>query len=287
MSIFMSHNNYGKSSVRVAKVARHPDRHDFKEITVDIQFEGDFESVYTIGDNSKVLPTDTMKNTVYALAKDHPLGSIEEFGISLGGHFLKNNPQASRVTIALIERLWQRILVSQKNGDAVAHPHAFTGGGSEKWTSVVTLSRDAIAVESGLKNLLILKTTDSGFSNFLRDRFTTLKETGDRIFATDLLASWRYQTHEAAFESCRQIIRKAIIETFARHHSLSVQHTLYACGRAALEARPEVAEIRLAMPNKHFLPVDLKPFGMENQNEIFVPTDEPHGLIEATLKREG
>ncbi len=286
MSILMAHNNYGKSSVRLAKVTRHPDRHDFKEITVDIQFEGDFESVHTVGDNRAVLPTDTMKNTVYALAKDHALQSIEEFGISLGEHFLENNAQVSQVTIKLVERPWQRLHFSKKDGETFAHPHAFMGAGSERWTSAVTLNRKTISIESGLKNLLILKTTDSGFSDFLKDRFTTLKETDDRILATDLRATWRYKSQNVMFESCRQTVRKAIVETFAEHHSLSVQHTLYACGRAALEACSEVAELRLSMPNKHFLPFDLKPFGMDNRNEIFVPTDEPHGLIEATLKRE-
>lgn len=286
MAITLSQNNYGKSSIRLAKVTRHADRHDFKEITVNIHLSGDFEKVYTDGDNRNVLPTDTMKNTVYALANDHPLKTIEEFGLVLAEHFVKNNPQVSSTKIEITESLWRRVHASNAGQPDQRHPHAFIGGGNEKATTEITHSQLATTVSSGIKNLLVLKTTDSGFENFLKDKFTTLKETSDRILATSLMARWEYEKNDNDFAACRRRIRELIIHTFADHQSLSVQHTQYAVGRAVLENCPEVSEIHLSMPNKHYLPVDLGPFGMENKNEIFVPTDEPFGLIEARLMRE-
>lgn len=285
MPVILSQNCYGKSSVRVAKVTRHANHHDLKEVTVNVQLAGEFERVYREGDNRTVLPTDTMKNTVYALAKQHALHTIEEFGLVLARHFLDNNPQLSEVRIELLETLWQRLATSATAATAKPHPHAFVSAGNEKWTSFVTQNRGGLALQSGLRNLLILKTTDSGFAGFLRDPLTTLKETGDRILATDLEATWRYEGGEIDFSRCRQRVRQALIESFAEHRSLSVQHTLYAMGQAALEQCREVSEIHLVMPNKHYLLFDIERFGMENHNEIFVPTDEPFGRIEGTLKR--
>jgi urate oxidase len=285
MPVILSQNCYGKSSVRVAKVTRHADHHDLKEVTVNVQLAGEFERVYREGDNRTVLPTDTMKNTVYALAKKHALHTIEEFGLVLARHFLDNNPQLSEVRIELLETLWQRLATSATAATAKPHPHAFVSAGNEKCTSFVTQNRGGLALQSGLRNLLILKTTDSGFAGFLRDPLTTLKETGDRILATDLEATWRYEGGEIDFSRCRQRVRQALIESFAQHRSLSVQHTLYAMGQAALEQCCEVSEIHLVMPNKHYLLFDIERFGMENHNEIFVPTDEPFGRIEGTLRR--
>jgi len=286
MAITLSQNNYGKSSVRVAKITRHADHHDFKEVAVDIQLSGDFERVYTDGDNRRVLPTDTMKNTVYALAQEHSFLTIEEFGLTLAEHFVKNNPQLSSARIELSESLWRRVHISGKGQPDQPHPHAFIGGGNEKSTAIISHSNLATSVTSGIRDILVLKTTDSGFENFLKDKFTTLKELSDRIMATSLKATWDYEKNDIDFVESRKKIRELIIQAFAHHHSLSVQHTLYAIGQAVLEKCSEVSEIHLSMPNKHYLPVDLRPFGMENRNEIFVPTDEPFGLIEGRLVRE-
>jgi len=283
MSVVIAHNNYGKSRVRLVKVTRLPDRHILKEVSVNIQLEGDFESAHTKGDNTKILPTDTMKNTVYALAKNHSLNSIEEFGLDLCRHFLKNNGQVTQVIIELTESLWNRLMIAS-DSNSVPHPHAFSAE-KEKRISIITASKAKEEVKSGIQDLLILKTTDSGFSNFIKDRFTTLKETDDRIFATDLKVVWAYGPASIDFISTHEAAKKILLETFAAHKSLSVQHTLYAMGRAVLEHISSIAEINLSMPNKHCLLVNLEPFGMENKNEIFVPTDEPHGLIEARLKR--
>ncbi|HYE74694.1 MAG TPA: urate oxidase [Blastocatellia bacterium] len=282
MSVILAHNNYGKSKVRMVKVARHGDRHDLQEINVDIACEGDFETAHTLGDNSKVLPTDTMKNTVYALAKQvSDIEEIEAFALRLKDHFLNHNPQLSRITIEIDESMWTRILVGGKS-----HHHSFTKGGDEKHTTKVIATRDMVTIESGISDLLILKTTGSGFSGFIKDQYTTLPETTDRIFATVVKASWLYAKPEVATRTTWQGVRQLLLETFALHNSFSVQQTLYAMGENILENFADISEISLSLPNKHCLLVNLSAFGMENNNEIFVPTDEPHGLIEARLSRD-
>lgn len=282
MSVILAHSNYGKSCVRLVKVARYEDRHDLQDISVNVAFEGDFEAAHTVGDNSKVLPTDTMKNTVYALAKQVPeIEEIEDFALRLTEHFLKNNPQTSRVTIDIEENQWLRIAVG-----GTPHHHSFTKSGNEKRTARVNATRESTVVESGIEGLLVLKTTQSGFEGFLKDQYTTLRETNDRVFATAMKVTWLYSRPEAASGPLWRGVRQLILETFAEHDSLSVQQTLYAIGEVVLKKFEDIVEISLSLPNKHCLLVDLSPFGMENHNEIFVPTDEPHGLIEARLRKK-
>ena len=280
MSAVLVYDAYGKSLVRLTKVTRHADRHELKELTVDVQLEGDFAAAYVQGDNSQLVATDTMKNTVYALAKGHPLADVESFGHALARHFLDNNAHVTAARVHLVEHAWRRIEIDGRD-----HPHAFLGGGDEKRTCTVTLTRQGLRTEAGIDDLLLLKTTDSAFRGFLRDRYTTLPETDDRIFATILKADWLYNADAADWDGCHRAVRQALLETFARHKSLGVQQTLFAMGEKALEVCPQVEEIRLTMPNKHRLLVNLQPFGMDNANEIFVPTDEPHGLITGTLRR--
>jgi urate oxidase len=280
MSAVLTHNAYGKSQVRLTKVTRHDGRHDLKELTVAVELEGDFGRSYVHGDNCRIVATDTMKNVVYALARQHALANVEGFGQALAGHFLQHYPPVAAATVRLAEQPWQRMVI-----DGREHPHAFVGGGSEKRTCTVTLTRQALRVESGLDDLALLKTTDSAFTGFVRDAYTTLPEAGDRIFATLLSASWLYGEAPADWDRCHQLVRQALLETFARHKSLSVQHTLHAMGAAALEACGRVEQISLRMPNRHRLLVNLQPFGLENNNEIFVATEEPYGLITGTLRR--
>jgi urate oxidase len=280
MSIILSHNNYGKSRVRLVKVNRSKEAHELKDLNFSIQLEGDFEAAHTKGDNSKILPTDTMKNTVYALARKHDIVEIESFALLLAEHFLTNNPQVSHVSIKVKENIWRRIKV-----DGRAHPHAFIQCGDEKRTTEVNATREKKIISSGIEDLLVLKTTDSGFVGFIKDQYTTLPEVTDRIFATVVKASWVYVEGEINFNESWNEARQLLIETFAAHDSLSVQQTLYAMGNTVLESRNEIAEISLSLPNKHCLPVDLMVFGIDNPNEVFQPVDEPHGLIEATLKR--
>ena len=272
-------NRYGKSRVRLVKLRRSRDPHEIVDLTIDVQLEGAFEAVYVEGDNAACLATDTMKNTVYALARQDPIVSVESFALRLSDHFIAT-PHVARVRISAIEHRWDRLTVNGR-----PHPHAFVQPGGEQWTAVVTGERDRREVISGLANLVVLKTTDSAFAGFPRDRFTTLPEAADRILATSVTASWRYASASADQFSARDGIRTALIETFAAHDSRSVQHTLYAMGEAALAACGEIVEITLSLPNRHHLLVDLAPFGLDNPNEIFVATDQPYGVIEATVRR--
>ena len=281
MSVKIIHNNYGKSRVRLMKVERRGALHELQETTVKIAFEGEFAEVHTVGDNSPVLPTDTMKNTVYALASQtQEIEEIEMFALRLANHFLTNNPPVTRVIIEIAEHGWTRMALGEQT-----HPHSFTKGSNEKRTAKVNVTREVTTIESGVEDLIVLKTTKSGFVGFVKDQYTTLPETTDRIFATSIKASWRYAVADAATGDAWRDIRQTIVETFAEHDSLSVQHTLYAMGEAVLEKFPDIAEISFSLPNIHCLPIDFTRFGLENDNRIFVPTDEPHGLIEARLSR--
>lgn len=281
MSIRLGENCYGKQRVRVLQVTRRADRHDVKELTLGIRLEGDFETAHTQGDNRKVLPTDTMKNTVYALAKKERITSAEEFCLRLADHFLTNHPQVSRARIEASETLWARFTAGKK-----AHPYTFTRSGEEKHTALVIGSREQKIIQSGIKGLVVLKTTDSAFEGFLRDQFTTLKEDRNRILATVVRAAWIYRADKEDFETTWQGVRQALLEAFAAHDSKSLQQTLYALGEAVLQKFPTIREIHLSLPNKHYNLVDLSPFQMDNPKEIFLPTDEPHGLIEATIRND-
>lgn len=270
---------YGKSRVRLLKVNRTGDQNDVVEITVHIRLQGDFAAAYTDADNSTVLPTDTMKNTVYALALEHPLDSLESFALHLGSYFRDGHEPAQVATVELTEKSWKRINVAGQ-----PHPTAFLHGSDEKQTCTVVVADDGTRVESGIDDLVILSTTGSAFSGFPRDRFTTLEDTRDRLFATSVTATWSYG-EDVDYTVGRTTVRRTLLETFAIHDSESVQHTLHDLGAAILEAVPAVSRISLTMPNKHCNLVDLSPFGMNNENVIFVPTDEPHGLIQGTLER--
>jgi urate oxidase len=255
----IAENRYGKSKVRVARIVRRGNSHDFHEMTVAIALEGDFDSSYRDGDNSLVLPTDTMKNTVYALATDAAVEQPESFGKLLAAHFLGHLKHVQCVRIGIDGHLWSR------HG-----AFSFTGGPPHRRIAKVVATRDRVSVESGVAGFLVMKTTGSAFEGFLRDEFTTLPEASDRILATSLDAIW---SGEADWDSVTQ----TVTDTFAGHASKSVQHTLYAIGDAVLEKFQAIQRIRLTMPNKHYLPT--------KHADVFIPTDEPHGLIEAVLTR--
>jgi urate oxidase len=279
----LSWNRYGKSRVRLVKVKRPsagaPDApHDLVDLTLDVQLEGDFAAVYVDGDNRPCIATDTMKNTVYALARQDPIEHVESFAIRLAEH-LAAKPAVARVRVGAVEHRWERLSVAGH-----PHPHAFVQPGGEEWTAVVTKDSAGIDVVAGLASLVVLKTTDSAFAGFPRDEYTTLPETGDRILATSVTASWKYRAGARNF-GAREAIRTALVETFAAHMSRSVQHTLYAMAEAALAACPDADAITLTMPNRHHVLVNLEPFGLDNPNQIFVATDQPFGLIEATVRR--
>ena len=281
MTIKLGENNYGKSRVRLLRVVRQDGRHDIKEMTLSVRFEGDFETAHTKGDNRKILPTDTMKNTVYVLARQYPVEAVEDFCLHLIEHFLTYNPQVSRVRVEVAENRWTRLTHGGK-----PHASAFTRAGEEKRTAAVSGTREGTTIEAGIRDLVVLKTTKSEFEGFLRDPYTTLKEDRNRILSTSIRATWKYEGDEIEFSPVWHGVRQSLLDTFAEHESKSLQHTLYAMGESVLTNFDPIREIRLSLPNKHFNLVDLTPFGMDNPAEVFLPTDEPHGLIEATLRKE-
>jgi urate oxidase len=284
-------SRYGKARVRVAQITRASGGvHTFRELSVDVLTEGEFAASFLEGDNALVLPTDTMKNTVYVLAKRHSIESPEAFGALAARFFLDRNPAMSRVELTLRETRWERLVVAGQE-----HPHAFQAPGMGRPMARVSVTRTAEApileVESGMDDLCLLKTTGSEFRNYLRDDLTSLPETGDRILSTLMQGRWTYDTGRVtanadfSYPQSNKIALDAMLAVFAQEHSVSVQATLYSMGKAALQAVPELARVMLRLPNRHYLLFDLSRFGLENENEVFYPTDEPHGQIEASVER--
>jgi len=277
----LGENWYGKSRVRLSRITRSSDQHDFNEWTVAVLLHGDFEASFTEADNRKILPTDTMKNTVYSIARDSSAATIEEFAMELGDYLLGNNHQVSKAGIEIEEKNWNRVKI-----DGEPDATAFKLGGPELQTVRAERKRDGDwVVTSGVDGLTILKTTNSAFTGYIKDRLTTLKPATDRILGTRATITWDYISATQNFAELRARIIAALLTEFAAHHSMSVQHTLFDMGKGALAAAPEIARIHLAMPNLHHLLADLIPFGQDNPNHIFVPIDEPHGYIEATIER--
>jgi urate oxidase len=273
-------NSYGKSAIRLVKIVRGVTPHRVRDLTIAIALEGDFAASYVDGDNSAVIATDTMKNTAYALAGEHLTGSIEDFGTVLARHFLED-AQVDRVRVSIDEHAWQAI------GNA---PDAFSRDGSWTRTARLSIGRNGADAEirAGIADLVVMKTSRSAFAGFPRDRFTTLKDTDDRIMATKISASWAYGTRAGiGFDPSFEAVRATLLEAFADHHSVSVQASIWIVGKAILERHPEVAEVTMSLPNLHHWTVDLSPFGIENDREVYVSTSEPHGLIEATIRRTG
>ena len=281
MTIRLTHNSYGKQSVRVSKIKRHADdasKHEWIEATVDIMLEGDLADAYTKGDNSSIVATDTCKNTVYVLAKDDPFDCIESFGVTLAEHFLKQYDHLTQATINLKQHQWIRL------GDCA---HGFIGGMTETPTATIIQRRgEPTQIFAGLSDLVVAKTTESGFANFHQDEFRTLPDTNDRIMATSVTAQWKYSSGEVDFKAARQAIRQAMLDRFLDHYSRSVQETLMFMGTGAIESCSAVESITLTLPNKHHILFNLQPFGRDNNNDVFVVTAEPYGHIHATITRD-
>jgi urate oxidase len=279
--IELAENRYGKSRVRLMKVTRSPEGNDLREWTVQILLTGDFDSAHYEGDNSKILPTDTMKNTVYSVARNSSATSMEDYAKELVDFLLGRNPQVSAVSVAVEGTIWKRLTVDGKP-DATS----FMRGSDEVQKTTVSREKTgAFRIHSGFENLVVMKTANSGFEGYIKDELTTLKETSDRLFCTAVKAEWHYTAAALDFDATRKTLRETMLKAFAEHKSKSVQETLYAMGKSALERVAEVDLIDLTMPNKHCLLVDLSRFGQDNPNEIFVPTDEPAGHIEARVRR--
>lgn len=277
----LGENLYGKSRVRLSRITRLDDRHEFNEWVVKVLLRGDFETSFTRADNSSILPTDTMKNTVYSIARDSKATGIEEFAMELGDYLLSNNPQVNEAIIDIEEKSWERVSV---DGEPQATTFQLAGPELQTVHAQRTRGREW-KISSGVRGLTILKTTNSAFTGYIQDRLTTLKPATDRILGTSATISWDYASPREDFSDARARILTALLKEFAAHHSMSVQHTLFDMGKAALAAAPEIDRIHLEMPNLHHLLADLSPFGQDNPNHIFVPIDEPHGYIAATVER--
>lgn len=280
MSPTLRSHRYGKSHVRLTHLDRTTEPHRLTVAAVDIVLDGDFARCYTDGDNRNVVATDSMKNTVYVLARERGVDSIEEFAVALARHFVGTYSAVDGARIAIEQEVWSPIPLA--TGET---PHAFERRASEVATATATLAGDELALAAGLDRLQVLKTADSAFLDFHRDRYTTLPDADDRILATTVAASWRLAAEGVDFAAVRAEARRLLVETFATHVSLSVQQTLHAMAAAVLAGVSAIEEITLRLPNQHHLLVDLSRFGLDNENRVFVPTDEPFGLIEATLGR--
>ncbi|HEY4461928.1 MAG TPA: urate oxidase [Streptosporangiaceae bacterium] len=299
MAIVLGANQYGKAEIRLVRVDRDTPRHEMHDLSVTTTLRGDFAAAHTAGDQAKVLPTDSQKNTVYAFAKEYGVGEIEDFADRLARHFTETIPSVTGARVEVESYAWDRI-----RSAGPGHDHSFVRRGQDVRTTAVTVDgkgpNSRTWIVSGVKDLVVLKSTGSEFRGFLKDRYTTLEETDDRILATSLVARWRYAAPagdgEKAGDPYAQVavdwgksfaaIRATILATFGSTHSLALQQTLHAMGTAVLEVYPEVAEVRFSAPNKHHFAVDLTPFGLDNPGEVFLVADRPYGLIEASVTRD-
>jgi len=273
-------NQYGKAENRVVRIIRDTTRHEIRDLNVSTSLRGDFEDAHITGDQSVVLPTDTQKNTAFAYAKIHGISSIEDYALALGRRLLDACPAASAAQVRVEEYLWDRI------GD-----HSFVRRGGAVRTCVVTVGREHTVVLSGISDLVILSSTDSEFRGFLKDEFTTLAETDDRILATSLVAKWRHTEIDGVdWNASHAAALQTMLQTFAGTYSRALQETLHAMGCAVLDSQQELAEIRFSAPNKHHFLVDFSGFevdGLSNDGEVFIAADRPYGLIEAQVTRDG
>src|SRR5262249_10985248 len=280
VEIVLGPNQYGKAETRLVRVDRDSDRHVLHDLNVSVALRGELASTHLSGDNSPVLPTDSQKNTVYAFAKRYGVGQIEEFGLRLARHFVDSQPTITAARVGIEEYGWVPL-----------GPHSFAPQGGAARTAVLTYDGERAWMVSGLTGLVLLNSTDSEFWGYLKDPYTTLPETRDRILATAVTARWRHDSgrhgiDDTDWDDSYTGVRGALVEAFVDTYSLSLQQTLYQMGRRVLEKRPEVVEVRLSLPNKHHLLVDLAPFGLTNPNEVFVATDRPYGLIEGSVLRD-
>ena len=281
MGVVLGDNQYGKAQIRLMKAARDATSHVLHDLNVSVALAGDLAATHLDGDNSAVLPTDTQKNTVYAFAREHGVGEIEDFALMLARHFVDSQPSIHRARVHVEEYPWQRVAVSGRPA-----PHSFTQAGAEARTSTVTYDGRGEWVRSGITDLVLLSSTDSEFTGFIRDRYTTLAEATDRILCTSVNAQWRHTSTDIDWAKSFETARTAIVEAFADTYSRSLQQTLYAMGERLVGACEGVAEVRLSLPNRHHFLVDLSPFGLDNPGEVFHVDDRPYGLIEGTVLAE-
>lgn len=293
MAFVLGPNRYGKAGTRVVRITRDGEVHHIKDCQVGVALSGDLDAVHLEGDNAAVLPTDSQKNTVFAFARKHGIAEIEEFALLLARHFVDAQPAIRHARVAIEEYFWDRIAAgpaAAATGEdgppgPAGRPHSFVRSGREVRTCVVHYDGlpGRASVVSGLTGLTVLNSTGSEFHGFAEDEYTTLAPARDRVLATEVDAHWRHRGEDADFGRSYERARRALLDAFAGTHSLSLQQTLYRMGRRVLATGAELCEVRLALPNKHHVAVDLEPFGLDNPNEVFFAADRPYGLIEGTV----
>lgn len=281
MAIILGEQQYGKAESRVVRIYRDGPRHEIRDLNVSTAMRGPFDSAHLIGDQSNVLPTDTQKNTAFAFAKSHGIDSIEHYGLELARHFVRDIEPVDGARIEIEEFAWERAVV-----DGVPHDHTWMRAGREIRTAAVTVDATGEYVIGGFKDLVILKSTGSEFAGFLKDEYTTLQETKDRVMATSLVAKWRFASSDVDWNAVYPEVKAIMVREFATVQSLALQQTLWHMGKAVIEQIPSIVEVRLTAPNKHHFVVDLAPFGLENHGEVFIAADRPYGLIEAQVLRD-
>ncbi|GGL81655.1 uricase [Streptomyces fumigatiscleroticus] len=289
MTVMLGQNQYGKAENRVVRIVRDGATHHIKDLNVSVSLSGDMDEVHHSGSNAHVLPTDTTKNTVFAFAKEHGIDSAEQFGIHLARHFVTSQEPIHRARIRIEEYAWERIAASDPDTEK---KHSFVRSGQEVRLTQVSYDGERWEVVSGLKDLTVLNSTDSEFWGYVKDKYTTLPETHDRILATEVSGRWRFNWSDDArempdWEESYRETRKHLLQAFAETYSLSLQQTMYQMGTRIIERRDEIDEVRFSLPNKHHFLVDLEPFGLKNDNEVYFAADRPYGLIEATILRDG
>ncbi|GAB3603186.1 factor-independent urate hydroxylase [Microbacterium aureliae] len=287
VSVSLGANKYGKAENRIVRIYRDTPRHEIVDLNVTSQLRSAaLADAYLTGDNALVVATDTQKNTAFAFAKEVGIASPEEYLLALARHFTGRFDWIDGGLWQAEQYAWERIVTSGAD-----HDHAFVRGGHGTRLAAVQAIDGTTHVIGGVKDLTVLKSTGSEFHSFPRDRYTTLAETDDRIMATSVTGRWRLlpEAVDAGvdYNGLYAGVLQALLETFASVHSLALQQTLFEMGRAAIQARPEIAEVRFAMPNKHHFAYDLSPFGLDNPNEVFYAADRPYGLIEGTVTRDG
>ncbi|WP_328320668.1 factor-independent urate hydroxylase [Streptomyces sp. NBC_00388] len=295
MPTILGQNQYGKAENRVVKITRDGDTHHIKDLNVSVALSGDMDDVHYSGSNASVLPTDTTKNTVFAFAKEYGIESAEQFGIHLARHFVTTQEGIHRARIRIEEYAWERIATSDASSQFIGADdvqHSFVRKGQELRTAEITYDGEKWQVISGLKDLTVMNSTNSEFWGYAKDKYTTLKEAYDRILATAVSAQWRYSWASDAdrmpnWEKSYEQSKKHMLQAFAETYSLSLQQTMYQMGSRIINSRSEIDEIRFSLPNKHHFLVDLEPFGLKNDNEVYYAADRPYGLIEATILRDG
>jgi urate oxidase len=288
MAIVLGPTQYGKAETRVVRIFRDTERHELRDLNVSTALRGDFDAAHLTGDQGSVLPTDSQKNTCFAFAKSHATGAIENYSIALAEHFVADIPSVHRARVDVEEYAWERVSVG---GAGHAHTFVRTGAGVRTVAVVVSdgqgpLEENGLWIISGLKDLVVLKSTGSEFAGFYQDEYTTLPETSDRVLATSLTAGWRYASREVAWDAAFAQVKQVLLEQFAVVHSYALQQTLFEMGSAVLAAREDIVEIRLSAPNKHHFLVDLAPFGLDNPGEVFYAADRPYGLIQCAVRRD-